>query len=82
MFGNLMVTAGAPGRRVESAAALVAPRASCHNGRTARSWCTPMGAKGFDGGKGLWNACRGCSSPSLNRWTHNVTADSQLALAA
>lgn len=44
--------------------------------------CILMGAKGFDGGKGLWNACRACSSRSLNRWTNNVTADSQLALAA
>ena len=27
-----------------------------------------MGAIGFDGGKGLWDACRACSSRSLNRW--------------
>ena len=28
----------------------------------------PEGAIGFDGGKGLWDACRACSSRSLNRW--------------
>ena len=27
-----------------------------------------VGAIGFDGGKGLWDACRACSSRSLNRW--------------
>ena len=27
-----------------------------------------VGAIGFDGGKGLWDACRACLSRSLNRW--------------
>jgi membrane associated rhomboid family serine protease len=40
------------------------------------------GRSGFDGGKGLLDACRARPSRSLNRWATNVTAEPQLALAA